>query len=348
MPPCFRESIDLARKIWGCWMSERVPGPPLNSGHRRQATIKHSRITPSKPASSSPYSSLYRNSSSQSHASSLTSVSICPSVGPNRKRYCHERDLYPFYTKPRRDPPITKEQLMPPRRRLEVEPETVWTHPSSKNSRIGTPPPGQPQWWPDEHITPSCVESTASGIWYEREGKRDFLSFKKMVPSFDGSHLSYRPFDDPIYRSPTPSFGNAVEKAEARRKKAEEAKRRGPAYEPDDQYPPPSDPMAFYSKIVPIEKPSLEKWRQSLKRRKLEHPAGSKLQTDDTGLRKYQAEPVMPVPDTEPWTWQPAGLARWPKWALKRRAEAVAKLSIGRERSPFWARKRKRGDGEDD
>ncbi|EIM86433.1 uncharacterized protein STEHIDRAFT_110946 [Stereum hirsutum FP-91666 SS1] len=155
------------------------------------------------------------------------------------------------------------------------------------------------------------------------------------------------PADPSGLKSPIPSFGNAIEKAEARRKKEEEAKRRGPVYEPDDQHPPPSDPTEVYSKIVPVEKLSPEKWRQSLKRRKLDHPSGSNSQTNDPCLREYQSEPAMPVADMEPWMWRPAGLSRWPKWALKRRAEAVAKLSSEREKSPFWTRKRKWVDEDD-
>lgn len=239
-----------------------------------------------------------------------------------------------------------------PRSILDTESETVWTHPSSTQSRIGTPPPDQPQWWPaNEEITPSCVESTSSGVWYERDGKRDFITFDRMPASFEGSTKSYLPFDHPVYQTselslhrhrskrgsvtlPGRSMAGAFAVRDYQRCPVDDGM-------DDIERPPPTDPSVFYSKDAPLKKPSLESWRQSLRRTK--PPSGRK---EDSILFKYQAEPSMPKPDSDPWTWRPANLSLWPnsKRALKRRTEAIVVVSSEYPIPPFWIRKRKRGE----
>lgn len=336
IPSIFDESIDLARKIWNVWMDEKVPGPPLNAGHPRKATKRH-QLNSGQPVSSH----LRGDSSSQS------SVSVASSIGSNRQRYCDEQHLYPFYTKPRRDPPVPVKDMLLPRRKLDTEPETVWTHPSSTSSRIGLPPLDKPQYWPDEEITPSCVESTASGVWYERDGKREFITFGRMPVGFKGSAKSYLPFDDPVYQKSGTSFHRREFGSDTplgRSIMRVFAVRDDQRYPVDDgvsdiERPPPTDPSAFYSKDVPLEPPSMESWRQSL--RPTKPPVGRKK---DRILAKYQAEPSMPKPDSDPWTWRPDSLPLWSKRALKRRAEAVVVVSSEYPTPPFWIRKRKRAE----
>lgn len=190
LPDRYQESIGLAQKIWDCWMTERVLGPPLNTGHRRAAhgaplstasTPSPAPFSWSSPPTLEPSSSLYSR---------------------NRQKYCSDDLFGRCYNRPKRDPPVPVSQMYLPHRRILTEPETVLTTMSSSRSCLGTPPAGESLWWPDEHITPSCVESVSSGIVYEREDEQVVLRYDDMASSFDGSTYSHAPLDDPAYQPP--------------------------------------------------------------------------------------------------------------------------------------------------
>lgn len=304
LPECFQQSIDLARRIWNLWMTEKVPGPPLNAGHKRRAALK------------------CRGSCSPSPSATPSSAFVLSVNSSNNRIYCREEDLYPFYTKPRRDPPVPKTRMNLPHGVVETEPSTVWTHPSSSNSRVGTPSSGRSQWWPDDHITPSCIESASSGVWYERDGKRNFIASRNLPSSFDGSNQSYYPFDHPANLSSIPSSGFGPQDEAVLAKQRQKKRRLDVVTENDEERPPPRDPSAFYSKIVPVEEPSINEWVRCLKRFK--PPLGRK---HDPVLEEYREEPSKPAPPSPASTWQPSNLSSWPKRAVKRRAEAVVKLS---------------------
>lgn len=288
-------------------MTEKVPGPALNAGHRRLAALKgRQRDSPSPSATSPPSTfALYLDSS-------------------GNRIYCREEDMCPFYKKPRRDPPVPKEGMNLPHGVVETEPSTVWTHPSSSSSRVGTPSSDRSQWWPDEHITPSCVESASTGVWYERDGKQGFIAFRNFPSSFDGSNQSYYPFDHPANLSSLPESGFGPQDETVLSQQREKRRRvHVVVTDDDDERPPPRDPSVFYSKLIPIEEPSVVEWVQCLKRYK--HFPGRKY---DPLLEEYRAEPSMSEPPPPASTWKPDNLSLWPKRALKRRAEAIVKSSM--------------------
>lgn len=303
LPDRYQEAIELTRKIWDCWMSERVPGPPLNSGHRRAAARGIPVSNPAAPPFSwSPPSTSMSPSTSVSPDSRV--AHIC-----SRPKYCSDDVFGRCYNKPRRDPPVPVSQMHLPHHRVLTEPETAMTTVSCSRSRVGAPPPGGAHWWPDEHLTPSCVESVTSGIVYERDNEQVFLRYDAMDSSFEGTEFSYVPLDNSLYQPQLQALPAPA--------------RRGKNPVPEPSY------LHFLNGCG--NRRDVRAWTRKQRRYQ---PVADKV---DASLRKYRSEPSRAVPSSSPWTWQPGSLPVWPKWAVKKRAEEVAKMF--NDQSPLlWER----------
>lgn len=260
------------------------PASELNSGHRRAAHgAPGSAASPSSaPFSWSPPSASEPSSSSVPH--DLLALYSC-----NRQKYCPDDLFGRCYNRPRRDPPVPVSQMYLPHQRILTEPETAMTTVSSSRSCLGTPPAGESLWWPDEHITPSCVESVSSGIVYEREDEQVVLRYDDMASSFDGSTYSYAPLDDPAYQPP-----QQLNKTIPPTRKADNRSR--PA-------------LYIQCRNGSGSQRDVRAWARTLRRYELF------VDKPDATLRKYRAESFRAVPTSAPWTWQPGSMSAWPRWA---------------------------------
>lgn len=304
LPARYRESIELAYQIWECWMTERVPSRPLNHGHRRAAStrISHPLTTPSSLSSSSSTSS----SDSCSDSPSTTS----PIGTPEFPQYCPEELFGRCYNNPRRDPPVPVSQMVLLYDRLVTEPSDRTTV-SNPYSRIGTPPPGERIWWPDERLDPSCMDYEMRGMVYKRDDKQVLVNYGDMITFSDPDGRSYTPQDHSVHER--------INKSPVKTKKPKRARidnRKGC-----------SSLQTPYVRMLGETngRRTVQAWARALRRYK---PGSGRI---DANLKKYRAEICRPPPESPPWTWQPGSLSAWPKWALKKRAEVLVAMFCDKE-----------------
>lgn len=282
-------------------MTEKVPGRPLNYGHRRVVSTRNSDPLTTPPSSSS----------SSSSFDSTSRISPIPVGTPGFLRYCPEELFGGCYNKPRRDPPAPMSQMCLLQNCLLTEPESDRTVTSYAHNRIGTPQPGEKIWWPDERLDPLRVDRNRSGLVYERDNRKAILPWGNIDTFSDSGGRSYAPLDHPVHERTV--------KPPAKTKKSKRVctgKRKGR-----------SSLQTSYVQLLGESngQRAVQAWAQALRRYK---PASGRI---DANLKKYRAETCRAPPASPPWTWQPGSLSAWPKWALKRRAEVLVAMFYGKE-----------------
>lgn len=296
LPAHVHEHVTLAREIWECWMSVSVPPLAINAGHIRTA----SRRAPSNlreaiqlpfTSSSSTASSTSTFRSSPSSPSSVFFDESTTRLKPHR--YCALKSFRPFYSHSQRDPRPPKSAFVHYWSSEYHSEAPTESNASDSREPLGVPVADEPHWWPDEHITRSCVASTSSGIWYTHRSKREFIHEDLLDTSDEGSVNSYNtipPRDQNLtFWSNYPRVLTALKLAEYQRQKQRERERE-----------------------------EIESWRRAVKSTKPPAP------NHDAYLRQYSTEqPTRPLRSSHR-TWRPDSLDMWPTWTLKRRSQLVA------------------------
>ncbi|EIM86463.1 uncharacterized protein STEHIDRAFT_168451 [Stereum hirsutum FP-91666 SS1] len=304
LPVHVHEHVALAREIWECWMRAAVPRLAINVGHVRashQATLEGTDLISFVPESSASASSTRSSSKVLSDDSSVsaTSAESCPLLEPHR--YCALDRFYPFYAKPRRDPPVPRSAFIHAQSfDYRSEPQTE-SNASQSRKPLGIPSSGEFHWWPDEQITRSCVSSASEGIWYTRCGKREFIHDDYICTKNDGSVNSYntnisKPDPYLAFRPDYHELAQAKKLRDAERQRKREQDR--------------------------LQEVDIVTWTRTwIRAVKPTKPLGPKANSTS---RNYSAEPSAQPPHSSHHSWRPDSLPLWPTWTLTYRSEQVA------------------------